>query len=286
MEAPIDTTAAMLVTGGTGTLGHQVVDRLLDAGRRVRVVSRHRPEREQARPGVEYVTADLQTGDGIDAAVADVGTIIHTAGTQKGDDEKARHLVQAARAAGARHLVYISVVGADRIPVRNAMDRAMFGYFAAKYAAGRVIRESGLPWTTLRATQFHDLTFKTVEAMAKLPIVPVPAGWRFQPIDSAVVADRLLELALDSPAGLVPDIGGPRIYDMSDLVRSYLRALGSNRRIVRLPLPGSAARAFRDGANLAPDGAVGGRTWEEFLAERVGSRTAGRRVGAGSSTPA
>lgn len=72
-------------------------------------------------------------------------------------------------------------------------------------------------------------------------------------------------------AGLVPDLGGPRIYPMADLLRGYLRAAHRWRLIVPLRQPGRAARAFRAGANLAPDCAVGRRTWEEFLAQRVGT---------------
>ena len=83
------------------------------------------------------------------------------------------------------------------------------------------------------------------------------------------MADRLVELALGAPAGLVPDIAGPRVYAMGDLVRGYLQARGKHRPIVPVRAPGRAARAYRDGANLAPDRAVGRRTWEEFLAARV-----------------
>jgi uncharacterized protein YbjT (DUF2867 family) len=153
----------------------------------------------------------------------------------------------------------------------GAIDRAMFGYFGSKFAAERVIAESGIPWTSLRATQFFDLTLKTAEAMGKLPVIPVPSGFRFQPIDAAEVADRLVELALGSPAGIVPAIAGPKVYDMAGLVREYLRAAGKRRPIVRVPTPGKAAAAIRAGANLAPDRAVGVRTWEAFLRERVGS---------------
>ena len=215
------------------------------------------------------MAADLSTGQGVDAAVEGAEIIVHLAGTAKGDEEKARHLVQAARRAGARHLVYISVVGDDRIPVVSGLDRAMFGYFASKRAAGRIVAESGVPWTTLHVTQVYDLTLKTVEGMAKLPVIPVPSGFRFQPIDTGAVADRLVELALDAPAGLVPDLGGPEVYEMADLVRSYLRAVGRRRLIVPLWLPGRAARAIREGANLTPNRVVGRRTWEEFLAARV-----------------
>jgi uncharacterized protein YbjT (DUF2867 family) len=260
-------TSPILVTGGTGTLGRLVVPLLRDARCDVRVLSRHRRD---ARDGIEYMTGDLATGEGIEPAVDGAATIVHCAGSAKGDEEKARNLVRAAARAGAQHLVYISVVGADRIPVVSGVDRAMFGYFGAKLAAERVVAGSGLPWTTLRATQFHDLVLMTARQMAKLPVIPAPSGFRFQPVDAGEVAARLVELTLGKPAGLVADMGGPRAYGMDDLVRGYLRAAHRHRPIVPVRMPGKAARAIRAGANLAPERAVGHRTWEDFLAERVG----------------
>ena len=259
-------TSRILVTGGTGTLGRHVVPRLRDAGRAVRVLSRNAHE---AADGIEYVTGDLLKNEGIQAAVDGAGIIVHCAGGRKGDDDATRNLAAAASRAGARHLVYISVVGADRIPVVSGADRAMFGYFGFKLAAERVITASGVPWTTLRATQFHDLSLTVAEQLAKLPAIPVPAGVRFQPVDTGEVAARLVELALGAPAGLVPDMAGPRVYTMADLLREYLRARGKRRLLVPVRLPGQAARAVRAGANLAPDRAVGRRTWEDFLADRV-----------------
>jgi uncharacterized protein YbjT (DUF2867 family) len=263
MKSPI------LVTGGTGTLGRLVVRRLREAGCEVRVLSRSSREAEE---GIEYVTGDLATGKGIEAAVDGVGTIMHLAGSAKGDEDKARNLVRAASrgAPGAQHLVYISVVGADRIPVVSGVDRNMFGYFAAKRAAERIVEDSRLPWTILRATQFHDLMLTVAQMLAKLPVVPLPAGFRVQPVEADEVAARLVELTLGGPAGLVPDMGGPRVYGAAELLRIYLRASKRRSRpIVPLWLPGKAARAFRNGANLAPEQAVGHRSWEEFLADRV-----------------
>jgi uncharacterized protein YbjT (DUF2867 family) len=261
MNSPI------LVTGGTGTLGRLVVRRLRGAGCDVRVLSRRIGA---AKDGVQFLTGDLATGEGIEPAVDGVAAIVHCAGSNKGDADLTWNLVRAASSqTRLPHLVYISVVGADRIPVVSRVDRAMFGYFESKREAEGVVADSGLPWTTLRATQFHDLILTVVRQMAKLPVVPIPAGFRIQPVEADEVAARLVELTLGKPAGMVPDMGGPRVYDAADLLRGYLRATQRRQLIVPVRLPGKAARVFRDGANLAPEQAVGHRTWEEFLANRV-----------------
>lgn len=255
-------TTPLLVTGGTGTLGRLIVPRLVEAGRTVRVLSRtpHEPG-----PGVEYVTADLRSddaGDAIAAAVDGVDTVLHLAGGAKGDGEAAQRLVRAAAPAGVKHLVHISVIGADRVPI---------AWFRSKLAAEQAVTGSGVPWTMLRAAQFHDLVLKTAAAMAKLPVIPVPGGLRFQPVDARDVAARLTELTLGEPAGLVADLAGPRVVPLGDLLRSYLTAAGKRRPLLPVRMPGKAGRAYRDGDNLTLDGAdLGARTWEDFLAERLG----------------
>ncbi len=261
----------ILVTGGTGTLGRRVVPLLRGAGREVRVLSRHA---HAPSDGVEYLTGDLLTGVGIQAAVDGAGTIVHCAGSSKGDDVATGNLVRAASRAGAQHLVYISVIGADRMTVTSAVDRTMFGYFAAKRAAEQIVTDSGLPWTTLRAAQFHDLLFMVVEKLARLPVWPVPSGARFQPVDTGEVAARLVELALGAPSGLVADLAGPRAYTPAELLTEYQLARGRRRRpVLPVRLPGRAARALRAGATLPLGPTAGRRTWEEFLAERTGDLT-------------
>jgi uncharacterized protein YbjT (DUF2867 family) len=249
----------LLITGGTGTLGRLVVPLLRDAGHKVRVLSRsdHEPD-----DGIEYVTGDLATGTGIDAAVYGAETVVHLAGGPKGDAEAARNLVRAVQGAGVRHVVSISVIGADRVPL---------SWFASQLGAEQAVIDSGLPWTILRAAQFHDLVFKVVQKMAAMPVIPVPGGLRFQPVDARDVAARLAELALGEPAGRVPDLAGPQVYGMADLCRGYLAARGKRRLMMPMRMPGKAGRAYRAGENLSVEGAnVGTRSWEDFLAERVG----------------
>jgi len=257
-------TSRILVTGGTGTLGRKVVPLLREQGCNVRVLSRRT---HMAADGVEYVSGDLLKDEGIQAAVDGAGIIVHCAGSSKGDEHKTRTLVSAAK--DARHIVPISVVSADRIPQVSAIDRVFFGYFGMKLATERVVEQSGIGWTALRATQFHDLILMVARALAKLPAIPAPTGSRFQPVDATEVAERMAELALGEPSGLVPDLAGPKIYTVAELVKSYLSAAGKRRTLVPVRIPGQAARALRAGANLAPDRAVGKRTWEEFLADRI-----------------
>ncbi|KOG18530.1 hypothetical protein ADK35_21715, partial [Streptomyces viridochromogenes] len=243
----------ILVTGGTGTLGRLVTERLRADGHEVRVLSRH------AQP---YAVDLRKGGPGLDAAMDGVDTVVHCASSPNGgDEEAAAHLIAAARRGGVRHLVYISIVGVDRVP---------FGYYKSKLAVERLVEESGLGWTVLRATQFHDLLVRVLGILSKSPVLLLPAHVKDQPIEVAEVADRLAELALGSPAGRVEDMGGPEVRTFDSLARAYLKATGRRRLVLRVPLRGKAYEAFRSGGHLAPEHVVGKGTFEEYLGRRVG----------------
>ena len=258
-------TSELLVTGGTGTLGRRVVERLRVGGHEARVMSR------SGRPGT--VRGDLLTGEGLDAAVRGVDTIIHCASntttdnlpsprkTRQADVRGTGLLLQVAAAAGVQHVVFISIVGVDRNPY--------FFYYRAKVDAEEVVERSPVPWTILRATQFHDFLLGMIRPLVVFPLVaPVPRGLLFQPVDVGEVADRLVELALSDPAGRAPDFGGPEIRTLAEFADGYLRATGGHKRIVEVPIPGRMARALRDGAQVTPGTPRGTVSWEEFLRER------------------
>ncbi|MFI9806774.1 SDR family oxidoreductase [Streptomyces sp. NPDC052301] len=241
----------ILVTGGTGTLGRYVTERLSADGHEVRVLSRH------SRP----YAVDLRVGGAaLDTALAGVETVVHCATNARGGDEKAaENLIAAARRAGVGHLVYISIVGVDRVPV---------GYYRSKLAVEGLVERSGLGWTVLRTTQFHDLVVQLLGALGRSPVMALPAGVSDQPVEVAEVADRLAELALAAPAGRVPDMGGPQVRSFESLARAYLRTTGRRRAVVNAPLFGRTYRAFRAGGHLTPERAVGKGTFEEYLERR------------------
>jgi uncharacterized protein YbjT (DUF2867 family) len=252
-----------LVTGGTGTLGRVLVPRLSALGHDVRVLSR-RPKPSPSGPAGAHgwVTGDLRSGEGVDAAVAGADVIAHCATSQRGEQAAAANLIAAASRATGPHLVYISIVGVDRVSM---------SYYKHKLATENLISGSGLPWTILRATQFHDLILTFCQTLAKLPVMPVAAGVSFQPVDVREVAARLAELATGPPARRVPDVAGPQVRPMTDLARSYLKASGRHRPLLPVRLPGATFAGLRRGGLLAPGRAVGRVTFEEFLGERFGT---------------
>lgn len=223
---------SFVVTGGTGSLGRHVVAAL-----------------PGARPVSRSTGTDLLRGKGLGALRADV--VVHCATSFRHEVAMAR-AVLAARPA---HLVYISIVGCNEVPLP---------YYKQKHATERLIISSGVPHTILRATQFHSLLRRMFDNVSKLPLMPVP-GFRFQPIDEAEVGLELAALAQAVPAGIAQEMGGPEVREAIDFARIYLAATGKTRKLLPLKVPGATYRAYRAGGNLTPDRAVGKRTFEDYL---------------------
>ena len=233
------------------------------------------------RPGT--TRGDLSTGEGLEAAVRGVETLIHCTSspvrkTRQVDVDGTERLLETAARSGVSHVVFISIVGIDRVP--------SYPYYRVKLEAERVIEGSPVPHTILRATQFYDLVLTAIRALERLPVVmPVPKGFLGQPVDAGEVAGRLVELALSAPAGRARDVGGPEVRTLESAVRSYLAIAGRGRRILPLPLPGRTARAIREGVLTCPGDAYGKIRWEEFLrgalnrAERALVEEKGHREG-------
>jgi uncharacterized protein YbjT (DUF2867 family) len=244
----------VLVTGGTGRLGQRLLAPLQAAGHTVRQMSRR-------GTGPGGVKGDLATGRDLALALVGAEIVIHAASDPRGDPWQVdvagtRRLVEAVDRTRLRHLVYVSVVGVDRIP---------YGYYRAKFAAEQVLLASGLPVTLLRVTPFHDFVDFLLDAARRGPVLPVPMNWRVQPVDVGEVAAHVTEVAARPPAGGVVEYGGPEELSPADLARAWAAARAPGTHVVATPVPGRLSAALRDGAALPTGGARGRRTYAEHL---------------------
>jgi uncharacterized protein YbjT (DUF2867 family) len=233
----------ILVTGATGTLGTPTVRRLRSAGHEVRALSR--------RSGDGLTTGDLLTGAGIPEAFAGAGTVIHLA-TGLRDVDQGRAAIEAAVCAGVGHFVLISIVGIDRVGGP---------YYKLKLAQERAVREGGVPWTILRATQFHTLVAQFFTKSAKLGVVPSVSA-PLQPVDPGEVGRALADTAESEPSLAITQFAGPEVLSVRELARRWRAATGSHAVPVRLP----ATRSLRSGGLINPGAWRGEVTFDAWLA--------------------
>ena len=254
----------VLVTGGTGALGRDVVNELRTSGHRARVLSR--------RPGTggDWVQGNLASGAGLDRAVDGMEAIIHAASAARRpwllkatDVHGTRRLLDAAKRANVKHLVFISIVG---------MEGVAYGYYRHKLSAERVVKEGIVPWTILRATQFHTLMETFLKAFARLPrLVAVPFEWQFQPVDTRDVAERLVQVTTSEPAnGMLADYGGPEVRTFLSLAESWLKARRIDKRLVNIGIPTRFSKQVAAGKLLTPEHKDGRITFEQYLMRRYG----------------
>ncbi|MET8784226.1 NAD(P)H-binding protein [Streptomyces sp. NPDC004589] len=239
------------VAGGTGVAGRLVVEALRARGHAPVVLSRG--------AGV-----DLLSGAGLDAALAGAEAVIDVSNviTMRRSvavgffDTAGRHLVEAAERAGVRHLVTLSIVGIDR--VKNA-------YYAGKLRQEEIVRGGAVPWTVLRATQFHEFAGQLLHNVPG-PIAMMPTG-PVQPIAVREVAEALADLAPRAPQAMAPELAGPQTESLVDMARLLIAAGGARRRPV-LPVyfPGGTSSG-----GLLPTGTGprGTQTFADWLSEKI-----------------
>lgn len=249
----------IVVTGGTGTLGKQVVKQLLAKGCEVNVLS-SRDTPEVPAP-IKVIRGNLATGEGLEN-LRDANIIVHCASNPKDpqntDVAGTRRLLNALSKNNMAHFVNISIVG---------VDKSDYPYYQAKLAVENLISESGIPFTTLRATQFHDLVLNMIRSFEIVnETILVPVGMKFQSIEVNEVALRLAELVDEQAAGLLPDMGGPEILSIEEMVKIYLEVSGKPYSVAAKPIEGPRYELFRSGINLSPAHRYGSVTWEMFLA--------------------
>lgn len=262
----------VLVTGGTGVLGREVVSRLLGKGYTVRIMSRS--PRHGTTNNAEWAQAQMLTGEGLPEALQGIDIVVHAAADtrlEKTDVEMTRHLLDAAKAAGVGYFVYISIVG---------VDKTSFSVHKIKVACETMVRDSGIPYANLRFAQFHEFIDLILHTLTRLPIGFVPLNWKSQPMDAGEAADQIVRVVGERPTGLLPDIAGPEVLTMKEMLHAWQQARGSHKPVVNLPIPGELSAAFRKGLLTSPSLHTGKMTWAQWLDHRYShARQTGEKIG-------
>lgn len=250
----------VLITGGTGTLGREIATAAVEVGYVVRIASRR--SRPKATPHEhEWAKIQLANGTGLVAAAEGVEAVIHAATDPRRattvDVEGTRHLVEACCAAGVKHLVYVSIVGIDEIPL---------AYYRCKMQAEQIIAQSRVSFTVLRATQFHTFVDGLLSAAARVPLVmPLPTDFQVQSVAPLEVTARLVRCLGEGPSGRLPDFGGPEVMTLAQAAEQWRQIRRRPKRVLHLPIPGRVAAGFRAGKNVVRSGEHGTLRWLEWL---------------------
>lgn len=236
------------MAGGTGVVGRHVVAALSARG--------HEPVVLARSTGV-----DVASGAGLDGAVTGVDVIVDVSNIEAMRRSVAEQFFTRSTTnllATGRPLVVLSIVGVDRVPM---------GYYQGKLRQEEVALAGGRA-TVLRATQFHDFARQLLDRMSFGPLALVPR-MRSQPVAAREVAGALADLVATAPQGRAPDLAGPQVEEMPDLVRRYLAATSRRAVVVPVTMPGAAGKAMRAGGALPTGpGPRGTQTFDAWLAEQ------------------
>jgi hypothetical protein len=246
----------VLVTGGAGTLGREVVKALTVSDCQIRIMSR-RPAPATLPRNTEWARADVRTADGLQEAAKGMDVVVHAASNPLKDQYATEKHARCPRGSGGVCGILCTFhCGIERIPfpIRRSWRR-------------------NRPWQggshILRITQFHTLLDMFLGTFTRLPgIAFLPTDFKFQTISPREAAAPVVQAVCGQPGGLLPDVGGPEVLTVAEMAPAWLRARHVRRLIVPLRLPGAVARGFRSGYNTCPDRRIGKQTWREWLAEK------------------
>jgi uncharacterized protein YbjT (DUF2867 family) len=171
-----------------------------------------------------------------------------------------RRLLDAAARAGVQHFLHVSIVG---------LEGASLPYSRVKLAGERLVRESPLPWSVVRATPYYYLLAKMLGGLRRLPVWPLPTH-RWNPVDTTDVADYLIECLDDGRRGMREEIGGPEDLSLVEMAREFQLARGLRRPILPIPLP---LRMARNMGFVGSGARRGGKTWTTWLGKCAGQPT-------------
>ena len=258
----------ILLTGGTGQLGRMLLKQIDNEDFHIDILTRNK--NIGSIKNVEYINADLTKVETLGSLGSDYDIIIHCASDPKNSesiDIKGTHnLLKSIKGGRPKNFIYISIVG---------VDKSTFPYYQNKLKTEELVVDSGIPYTIMRITQFHDFIYDRILNTANLedgPII-IPDGLQFQSIDLMDVCGEILGLLKNGPSNSTIRIGGPEILKISDIIRNYQEVIKPEKEISLVPPHNDFQKLFTTGINLCSNHKTGKITWRDFLTEKVNNNS-------------
>ncbi|MBU3026387.1 SDR family oxidoreductase [Zobellia galactanivorans] len=253
----------ILLTGGTGKLGKNLIEFLSEENFFIDVLTRNanKPPKEK----VTYINADFCQPKSLQVLKSDYYAIVHCASNPKNAEEVdikgTTNLIERLRNQKVENFIYISIVG---------IDKTDFPYYKSKLRTEEIIKKSGLPYTILRVTQFHDFVYNRIlnAGIVQAETLAVPQGLKFQSIDLTDVCEEILNMLKNKPLNNVLEIGGPKILSIDEILNAYVQIIAPDKKVSMIPAQNEFQKLFTTGINTCPYARKGHIQWVDFLKKK------------------
>lgn len=249
--------SSILITGATGLLGKAVCSVLLKRGIQYTVATHRKPIEN------EMVYLDLASMEGMDSASLNKPIILHLASDKKHPENDfygtKRLLHQIVEQGYNPHFIYISIVGIDQLPIT---------YFKRKFQVEEEIKKSGVSYSILRTTQFHNFIDQILKQSLKFRLSILPKKILVQPIDVTVVAEKLINMCFEQPSNHIESIGGQEVLSLGEMVDFWLGVKNKHKTVMNMPVWGRTGRSLTGGCLTCEKRTNRGKNWRQWVTDR------------------
>lgn len=253
----------ILLTGGTGQLGKKLIEFLSGEDFLIEVLTRD--TNKSLKEKVTYLNADLCQPKSLQVLISEYQAIVHWASNPKNTEEMdikgTTNLIERLSNHKVENFIHISIIG---------IDRTDFPYYKSKLRTEEIIKNSGLPYTILRVTQFHDFVYHRIlnAGNTQAETLAVPQGLKFQSIDLTDVCREVLNLLKNKPINTVLEIRGPQILSIDEILDAHIQIIALEKKVSMVPVQNEFQKLFTTGINISSHAIKGHIQWVDFLRKK------------------
>lgn len=250
----------ILVTGSSGKLGSALTKELKKTEHEVKLTSRRKPE---DIGNFDWIYSDFLTGEGLEEAIMDVDVVIHAATSPMKNTKNVDVLALEKflkRMGHVKHFIYPSIIGIEDIP---------FNYYKHKHKAEVLLKNGNIPYTIIRATQFHSFVENLLLSKPIFKRYFIPGDIKFQSVDTSEFAKYLIKLINEEPQGKIVEFAGPKIMTLREMAEQKIKINNEENKIFSFSMIGKLYKALLEGKNTNLSQTKGMITFEEYLKNKL-----------------